>query len=371
MKVKKPLYYGSTSIDLFYSHTHSSIMNRKYSLLIAIAAFFGASVAFAGNPDRQGEAGANQLLLNPWARSAGLHSSNTSNTAGAEAMYLNVAGLSRISGTQIQIGHTRYIADVNINALGFAQPVGKGGGVFGISLVALDLGEFEITTTETPEGSGATFSPTYFNLGLSYSQMFENKVSVGITAKMVNESISNAGAKAFALDAGVQYVTGENDNFKFGISLRNVGSKMQFTGEGLSKQLPNPGPVQYNNTYYERSTAYELPSQLNIGASYDWLLGKLNRLTFMGNFTSNAFSRDQLGIGMELTVSKSFALRVGYKSELDASEVEASLDNGISGGLSFSIPLRKGTENRLGFDYGYRQTKIFNGIHNLGLRLEF
>lgn len=346
-------------------------MNRKYTLLLAVAVLFGNGVAFAGNPDRQGEAGANQLLINPWARSAGLHSMNTASTSGAEAMYLNVAGLSRVTGTQIQLGHTRYIADINLNALGFAQPIGKSGGVFGVNLVAMDLGEFDYTTAETPEGSGATFSPTYFNLGLSYSHMFENKVSVGVTAKMVNESISNAAARAFAIDAGVQYVTGENDNFKFGISLRNVGSKMRFTGEGLSKQLPNPGPVSYNNTYYERATAYELPSQLNIGASYDWILGKTNRLSFMGNFSSNAFSRDQLGAGLEFTAGKMFALRIGYKSELDVPEEQATLDNGVSGGLSFSIPVRKGSDSRLGLDYGYRQTKIFNGIHNLGLRLEF
>lgn len=346
-------------------------MNRKYTLLLAFTAFLSAGTLIAGNPDRQGEAGANQLLINPWARSAGLHSMNTSSTSGAEAMYLNVAGLSRVSGSQIQLGHTRYIADINMNALGFAQPIGKSGGVFGINLVAMDLGEFETTTAETPEGSGATFSPTYFNMGLSYAHLFENKVSVGVTAKIVNEAVSNASARAFAIDAGVQYVTGEDDNFKFGISLRNVGSKMRFTGEGLSKQLPNPGPVSYNNTYYERATAYELPSQLNIGASYDVLFGKQNRLSFMGNFTSNAFSRDQLGAGLEFTVGKNFGLRVGYKSELDVSEIESTIDNGISGGISFSIPVRKGSDTRLGLDYGYRQTKIFNGIHSLGLRLEF
>ncbi|MDO8368913.1 MAG: PorV/PorQ family protein [Saprospiraceae bacterium] len=346
-------------------------MNRKYTLLLAFSAFLGTGVALAGNPDRQGEAGANQLIINPWARCAGLHAMNTANTVGPEAMYLNVAGLSRVSGSQIQLGHTRYIADINLNAIGFAQPVGKGGGVFGISLVAMDLGEFEFTTTENPEGSGATFSPTYFNMGLSYAHLFENKVSVGVTAKLVNESISNAGARAFALDAGVQYVTGENDNFKFGISLRNVGSKMRFSGEGLSKQLPNPGPISYNNTYYERATAYELPSQLNIGAAYDWLLGKQNRLTLMGNFTSNAFSRDQLGGGVELSVLKNFSLRLGYKIELDAPTAEETIDNGISGGLSFAIPVRKGSDTRIALDYGYRQTKVFDGIHNLGLRLEF
>jgi hypothetical protein len=346
-------------------------MNKRYTILMAVACLLSTGVAVAGNPDRQGEAGANQLIINPWARCAGLHAMNTSSVSGADALYLNVAGVSRVTSTQIQLGHTRYIADINLNALGLAMPIGKGGGVLGVSLVAMDLGEFDLTTTETPEGSGATFSPTYFNMGLSYSHLFENKVSVGVMAKVVNESISNAAARAFAIDAGVQYITGEDDNFKFGISLRNVGSKMRFTGEGLSRQLPNPGPIQYNNTYYERTTAYELPSQLNIGASYDLLLGANNRLSFMGNFTSNAFSRDQIGGGVELTVGKNFALRAGYKAELDAVEVESTLDNGISGGLSFNIPVRKGTDTRLGLDYGYRQTKIFNGIHNLGLRLEF
>lgn len=348
-----------------------SVMNKRYHFLLALASFFCVGVAIAGNPDRQGEAGANQLIINPWARCAGLHAMNTASTAGAEALYLNVAGLSRVSGTQIQLGHTRYIADININALGFAQPIGSGGGVFGVSLMAMDLGDFDYTTTDTPEGSGATFSPSYFNMGLSYAHLFENKVSVGVTAKVVNESVSNAAAKAFALDAGVQYVTGENDNFRFGISLRNIGSKMRFTGEGLSKQLPNPGPGEYDNTYYERATAYELPSQLNIGASYDWLLGKQNRLTLLGNFTSNAFSRDQVGGGLELTVGKNFGLRVGYKSELNVPEAEATIDNGISGGISFSIPVRKGSDTRIALDYGYRQTKIFDGIHSMGLRLEF
>lgn len=63
---------------------------------------------------------------------------------------------------------------------------------------------------------------------------------VGVTFKFVNESISNVGARAMALDAGVQYVTGANDNFKFGISLRNVGTKMRYIGEGLSKPRPSP-----------------------------------------------------------------------------------------------------------------------------------
>jgi len=347
-------------------------MNQKYTYLLSCCLLL-AGVAFAGNPDRQGEAGANQLLINPWARSAGLHSLNTSYVSGAEAMYLNVAGLSRIQKTQINLSHARYIADINMNALSFGQRIGKGGGAFGISLVSMDLGEFLSTTENIPGGTGATFSPSYFNMGLSYSHLFANKVSVGVTFKFVNESISNLGARAMALDAGVQYVTGENDNFKFGISLRNVGSKMRFVGEGLSKPRPNPGQTfEYPVTYYERSAAYELPSQLNIGFSRDFLFGKTNRLSVIGNFTSNAFSRDQVGGGLEFSLGQNFALRGAYKTELGVAigSAEATLDNGISAGFSASVPFKKGSDSRLTLEYSYRSTRIFEGIHGIGLRLD-
>lgn len=339
-------------------------------IYLSILACFSAFLAIAGNPDRQGEAGANQLLINPWARSAGLHSSNTSSISGAEALYLNVAGLSRIKKTQIQLGHTIYLqgADISINALGFAQRVGKSG-AFGLSLVSFDLGKFDLTTENTPEGSSATFSPNFVNIGLSYSHMFE-KVTVGVTGKVVSESISNVTASAFALDAGVQYVTGEKDNFKFGISLRNVGSRMQFRGEGLSKPSNTSGANSYPITYYERSQSYELPSQLNIGASYDFLFGRVNRLTVIGNFTSNAFSRDQVGAAMEFALGQNFALRAGYKYEFDPVAGESTLDNGISGGFSVSVPFKKGSDSRLSIDYGYRATTVFKGIHNIGIRLD-
>jgi len=348
-------------------------MKNLYISLFAFCFAAWAGTATAGNPDRQGEAGAGQLLINPWARSAGLHSLNTSMVTGTDALYMNVAGLSRINKTQINLNHTRYLegADISLNALGFAQRVGNG--AFGISLVSFDMGAFDLTTADTPEGSGATFSPSFFNMGLSYSHLFANRVSVGVTVKFVNESISNAGARAMAMDAGVQYVTGENDNFKFGISLRNVGGRMRFTGEGLGVQNGSTNQTfDYPITYYQRSAEYELPSQLNIGASYDWLLGRSNRLSLLGNFTSNAFSRDQVGAGMEFALGQNFALRAAYKMEFDAPQgsLEASLDNGFSGGFTASMPFKKGSDSRLSIDYGYRYTSVFQGIHNLGLRID-
>jgi hypothetical protein len=58
---------------------------------------------------------------------------------------------------------------------------------------------------------------------------------------------------------------------------------MRFQGEGLVQTVAQSGTnvSDYNNTYYERSSAYELPSQLNIGLSNDWLLGNISKLTLV------------------------------------------------------------------------------------------
>lgn len=346
-------------------------MNKTLYLLCFL---LGSLTVWAGNPDRQGESGAGQLLLNPWARSAGLHTLGTSLISGVEAMRLNPAGVVRIEKTQIMLGHAIYLegTDIRLNALGVAQRIGKNG-AFGFSLMSVDLGEILVTTTNNPDPDqdGPTFSPSLFNLGLSYAHVFENKVSVGVTLRGVSESTADVSAFAFAIDAGVQYVTGEQDNFKFGISLRNIGSRLTFTGQGLSTAAPAPDEDPYNLTYSQRSTSAELPSLLNIGASYDLRFGDLHRLTVVGNFTANSFSRDQIGGGLEYSLNDIFQLRAGYRADIGTSGLaQEPIYSGLSAGATLEVPLSKERKkSRFGLEYAYRATRVWNGTHNIGIRL--
>ena len=73
-------------------------------LLFSIQGMFSFKVT-AGNPDRQGEAGAYELTINPWARAAALHSMHTSMVWGVEAMWHNPAGLSKINKSEYMLGH--------------------------------------------------------------------------------------------------------------------------------------------------------------------------------------------------------------------------------------------------------------------------
>jgi len=250
----------------------------KELYLICLFSFAGISL-FAGNPDRQGEAGAGHLLMTPWARTAGLHTMNTSHIMGLEAMRLNPAGVARVKGTEIAFGYTSYFTgtDISISSLGLAQRFGKNSAL-GVSIMSVNLGDFIETTESQPEGTGATFSPNLFNLGLNYSYIFDNKISVGLTFRGVSESTADVSAFGFALDAGVQYVTGEQDNFRFGISLRNIGSRLTYKGQGLAESNVSP-PGSYDNfpvTYFQRAQSFELPSLLNIGLGYDFYLNNDN-----------------------------------------------------------------------------------------------
>ena len=64
-------------------------------------------------------------------------------------------------------------------------------------------------------------------------------------------------------------LTGENYEIKFGITLKNWGPAMSYSGDGLSTVL-NFTDVKclWNNVL----KALKFPSSLNIGASYDFLL---------------------------------------------------------------------------------------------------
>lgn len=347
-----------------------SMKRRYWPIILLIPVIFFADGLCAGNPDRQGEAGAYELTMNPWARAAGLHTMTTSMISGVEALWLNPAGLARINRTELLIGHTQYLrgSGISMNALGFAQKMGKNG-VLGFNLVSLDFGDILVTTTQLPGGTGATYSPSFFNLGVSYAYTFENKVSVGILLRGISESTSDLSAFGFAIDAGVQYVNGPEDNFKFGISLRNVGSPMRFGGEGLSFQGDSPeGETPYQLTFDQRSAGFELPSLLNIGTSYDFHLDKRNRLTVLANFTANSFSRDELGAGVEYAFNNIFFLRTGYKYELEGVD-NKNVYTGFSAGFGIEAPFKKGSNQKLGIDYGYRASNPWNGSHNISLKI--
>jgi len=329
-------------------------------------------ISQAGNPDRQGAAGVGQLLINPWARSSGLANSNMSSVNGIEATYSNVAGLAFTKKTELVFTNSNYLvgSDISINAVGFSQHIGESG-VIGLSVMMMSFGDNEITRTDLPEGGIGTFRPNMTNIGISYAKEFSNSIYGGFTLRIISEAISNVKAQGMCFDAGVRYVTGERDQLKFGISLKNVGSPLKYKGDGLSISavIPDNGSTL---TVEQRSQPYELPSHMDIGFSYDFLISESLNFLANGQFIANSFTQDQFGFGGELSFNNKFLIRGGYLWESKIGDEEARLTafTGPSAGLTIQLPVGAEKETMIGLDYSYRTTNPFNGVHSIGVHID-
>lgn len=343
-------------------------MNHTVALLTALAVLSSAPV-LAGNPDRAGSAGATQLLLNPWTRSAGWGLANTASVRGVEAMFGNIAGLSRVNKTEVVFSNTQLSsAGMSVNSVGFGQKLGASG-VIGITATTMSFGELELTTVDRPEGGAGGFTPNLANIGLGYSKSFSNSIYGGFLVRVVSEATSNIRTQGVCFDAGIHYVTGPEDNMHFGIALKNVGPAMQYSGDGLAVQgLLVSGSDQL--TLEQRSGKFEIPSLLNIGAAYDWNVAEMHRVTFAATFVSNSFTKDQGVFGMEYAFRKMIHVRGGFVYEKDVTgEDRATWFTGPSAGLSVDFPFGQEKKSAVAIDYGYRATNPFSGFHSVGVRI--
>jgi len=349
-------------------------MKKHIKLATVLILSFVISASIAGNPDRSGQAGASELLINPFARSAGWAGANVANARGLESQYLNIAGLAFTKKTELVLVRTNWLqgSDVFINTFGLTQRVGETG-VIGLGVMAMSFGDIPITTVEHPDASGeiGRFSPSYMNMSFSYAKAFSNAIYGGINFRIISQSIPDASAQGLAIDAGIQYVTGDRDQIKFGISLKNVGPRMKFTGDGLSFRGFVPGAPE-QMTVQQRSEEFELPSLLNIGGAYDFVLVEdMHTLTIAANFTSNSFTKDQFLIGMEYGLKNYLLLRAGYAYEdgITNSERTTAL-TGPAAGFSVQIPLNKENASIMSIDYSYRTSNPFLGSHSIGVRVD-
>jgi hypothetical protein len=349
-----------------------NIYKLTFAILLSVI-LLSPVLMLAGNKDRSGQAGASELLINPWARSSGWGGVNVSNCYGLESMYTNIAGLAFTQKTELIFSHTQWLkgSDININTFGFSQKMGESG-VLGLSMMALKFGDIPITTTELPEGGIGNFSPNYMNINIAYSKAFSNSIYGGFNLKVISEAISDVSASGVALDAGIQYVTGEKENIKFGISLKNIGPTMRFKGDGLSIRSFLPGQESMF-TLEQRSAEFELPSQLNIGASYKFIFNEMHSLSLAGAFISNSFYKDQYVLGAEYELKNYLMLRGAYSYEegITSKTERTTVFTGLSGGLSVQVPLNKEKGSVFSVDYSYRATDPFQGSHTIAARLSF
>lgn len=362
------------------------------TILITLVAGLISTELQAGNEQRVGSNGASELQINPWARSSGWGDANVACVVGLEGMYQNIAGMAMTRKTELAFTNTQWLvgSGVIINSGGFSTKVGETG-VMGVSVMNTNWGEIDITTDALPEGGIGTFKPTFSTIALGYAREFSNSIYGGLAVKMINESIFNVSASGFALDAGIQYVTGlgkdkagnrNRDNLKFGITMKNVGSTMKYKGDGMSFLGYSLNGTSM--TVEHRSQEFELPSLIKIGFSYSLRLAPKvdevnetvssdHNMTLAVNFTANSYTKDQFHFGLEYGFRDLFFLRGGYIYEdgIVGSDVDlrSTAFTGPTAGMTLQVPVNKENKSVLAIDYSYRFTNPFGGVHTFGARV--
>jgi hypothetical protein len=370
----------------------------KQKLMIALALVANIS-AIAGNKDRSGQAGGTQLLVNPWAASGGLFGLNGASVRGLESMKINVGGLARMGTFEAAATHNIYNekAGIFIYNAGLASRLNDKS-VFGVQVMSMDWGSIPVTTVDNPAaGSLSNFKPSMFNISLGYAYSFTKSINAGLNLTYIGEGVNNAKAQAVGIDAGIMYSTGDNDELHFGVSLKNVGSNLQFSGDGLTFNGTSPDNPDKQITLSQRSEKFQLPTQLNISTAYDIYLGKdievvaaptatdenatttvvstskktNSRLTLNGSFISNAFINDYIGIGAEYALKEQFFLRAGYRYESGITDATQTLTfyKGVSVGMGVAAKLGTAEkQNKLQFDYAFKATSL-GGVHVFGVKI--
>jgi len=341
----------------------------RLTYLSVLAALIPATM-FAGNGERAGSGGATELLINPWARSSGFGGFNSSSARGVEAMNLNIGGLAFTKKTEVVFSRTNWLkgSDVSVNSFGLSQRVSSDG-VLGVSIFSMNFGDIDVTTNDKPEGNVGKFSPQLINFAVAYAKEFSNSIHGGVLVRGIQQTMADIKSAGFSIDAGIQYCAGDLDQLKLGISLRNIGPDMQMAGDGIMATFTDP-TLPFAVEGYRKSQAYQLPSLLNLGLSYDFYVKKDHRLSVLGNFTSNAFSNDQIGFGAEYAYKKYLMLRGGYNAQSDISnkDLSPSVYTGVSCGATFEVPINdKGST--FGIDYSYSPSYVFDGTHVIGARI--
>jgi hypothetical protein len=295
------------------------------------------------------------------ARATGLGDAVTSLNMSAAAMFYNPSTMAELDRMgSVSFGTTRWIADFNYIFGSAALNLFDGDyGVFGISMVAVDYGEFQ-GTVFAPTDDGyidvGTFEPKAYAFGLGYAKQLSEKFSIGGDIRYVKQSIGSAvtdissegqfvskdyEVDALAFDFGILYKTGFR-SLNFGMRVRNFSTEIVYEDE-----------------------SFQLPLTFKLGISFnamDFLEVDRDMHSFIVSVDAS-HPRDfaeQVFMGGEYTFMNTLALRIGYSFPQD--------EQGLTAGLGLK---RDFSNYLLGVDYSYTEFGVFKDVHRLTINFGF
>jgi len=331
-------------------------INKILIIIAVIALAFSVTAVLAGNKDKIGGAGAQELLIPVGSRGIAMGGSFNAIVSGNEAIYWNPAGLAASpANAEATFSNLQYLADTQVNYFAISSNFGSIGS-FGVSAKVLDLGEFAETTEFETEGTGRMVSPSFVVLGFTFSRQMTDRIFFGVNTKLISESFLRMNATGVAFDFGVQYIS--NYGVRMGLTLNNFGGMMKYSGEDLQTTVEIPFTEAGTDAFDLRWEAqgFELPSTFDIGIAYDYKVSDEHVVTVTSNYRNQNYGLDEVMGGAEYAFNNMFFVRGGY-SMMPEGESEDHIF-GVTAGAGIKYKLA-GTTSVM-FDYAYRETKWFD-----------
>jgi len=298
----------------------------------------GLGQAFASVP---GTTAANFLKLGIGPRAIAMGNAQVGLANDVYATYWNPAGLARLESFEAGFVQNQYLQNISEQYLAVAYPHPKLG-TLAASLSYLNTGTF--AGYDAAGNSIGNVGADDMAAAISYAHSIYHDprlgtdVSLGLTGRMIRERLDTVSARAYATDAGILIKPGLQwggllEGWKAGLTVRNLGTSLQYDTE-----------------------AFPLPRSLDAGVSYTGtFLGEDVVATMDGRQPNDG--RQTYGTGLEVTTFQSFILRVGYDSEGD-----------LSNGLRLGAGLKFKT---IEVDYAFASEGSLGNTSYIGLTYRF
>jgi len=357
-------------------YTMRTTLNSIMAVVVLVA--LAGSTALAGGDNRVGTAGADQLLIPVGARGIALGSSYMAGISGLNALYYNPAGLSASSArAEAMFSHMNTVGDLGADYFAVGSNF-AGFGNLALSVRSLAFGDILVTDERNPDGTGATYSPSFITVGLTYSRALTDRIRAGVSAYLVSETIDRASASGTSFDIGIQYqgLAGYR-GLQLGVTLRHLGGSMKYEGPGLYRLANDENGKRGDQLLKIDAAGFNMPTSLELGLAYTAMFTDMHSLTVSSSFENNNFLTDQFRIGAEYSYKNFFFLRgsfnmAGQNPEVVFANSTSDGSNNYLYGPAFGAGINYSAGDlTLGIDYAYRVNDIFDGSHVFSLNVGF
>jgi hypothetical protein len=331
-----------------------SVNMKKNCTLIILGIFFTIVFGFNINAEEKlAQSGFQFLSVGQDARAVAMGDAHTTMEGMSNALFYNPAGIARITSmVDISANMFTFIADIkHLSFSGTYSPLDGQYGVVGFSLQAVDYGSLEPTMVwANPDGFidlDNDLNPSALSVGLGYGRQLSEKFVVGGQIKYVTQYLGEnmipgegmvknvAGAVSF--DFGTIYHTGF-ESLVFGMSVRNFSEEIKYEEEGF--QLPLTFKIGISANLFD----FALPGEDE------------HQLMFLVDAVHPRSHAEYLNVGMEYEYLNSFAVRLGYVSGQDETDI------------SYGLGLK---QFGFGVDYAYTPFGVFDDLHRFTLHFSY